>query len=261
MKKQNQTGTREWAITNVNCCNGCANNCLYCYARGMAVQYKRIKPDEWQHEKVRPWDVDKNYGKFDGTVMFPSSHDITPTNLDACLTVLGKLLDAGNKVLIVSKPRVVCIGTICELFMEYRDQILFRFTIGAMSNEVLSFWEPGAPAYEERKEALYIAFCAGYETSISIEPMLDSENVVALVGDLAPFVTETIWIGKMNRIRKNIAIDSDQTAQAIQKIEQGQSDDAVGEIYETLKDLPLIRWKKSIREIIGLEVSEEQDLK
>jgi len=36
-------------------------------------------------------------------VMFPSSHDITPTNLAGCLTVLKKLLEVGNEVLIVNR--------------------------------------------------------------------------------------------------------------------------------------------------------------
>lgn len=251
MNKQEQFGTREWAAQTINCCTGCSNNCRYCYARGMAVRFGRLKPEEWQHEQIRQKDVDRKYGKFDGKVMFPSSHDITPTNLDACLTVLNKLLDAGNEVLVVSKPRAECIERICDLFNEYKNQILFRFTIGAMDNEVLSFWEPGAPVYVERKAALAYAFFAGYQTSVSIEPMLDAENVVKLIQDLEEFTTESIWIGKMNHMRKNIVIDSAQTAEAVREIKRGQSDKAIWGIYEALKDHPLIKWKESIRKIVG----------
>jgi DNA repair photolyase len=32
-------GTREWASTNVNFITGCSNNCLYCYARAMAIKF------------------------------------------------------------------------------------------------------------------------------------------------------------------------------------------------------------------------------
>lgn len=250
MNKQNQTGTREWAAKTINCCTGCSNNCRYCYAREMAVRFNRLTPQDWLHEEVRQKDVDRKYRKFKGNVMFPSSHDITPANLEACLTVLGKLLDAGNDVLIVSKPRAECIERICDLFAKYRDQILFRFTIGAMNNQVLSFWEPGAPVYEERKAALFNAFCAGFQTSVSIEPMLDAKNIVNLVHDLEIFTTESIWIGKMNRMRKNIVIDSAKAAEAVHEIERGQTDEAIMGIYEILQDHPLIKWKESIRKIV-----------
>ena len=250
MKKKDLFGTREWADRTINCCTGCSNNCRYCYAREMAVRFGRRKPDEWQYEQVRQKDVDRKYRKFKGNLMFPSSHDITPANLEACLTVLGKLLDAGNDVLIVSKPRVECTGRICDLFTKYKDQILFRFTIGAMNNEVLSFWEPGAPVYEERKAALAYAFFAGYQTSVSIEPMLNAENVVKLVKDLETFTTESIWIGKMNHMRRAIVIDSAKAAEAVREIERGQSDEAIRGIYEALNGHPLIKWKESIRKII-----------
>ena len=236
MEKKDLFGTREWAIHTVNCCTGCSNNCLYCYARGMAVRFNRVRVDEWHIEHIRQKDVDKKYRKFHGRVMFPSSHDITLGNFDACFSVLRKLIYAGNEVLIVSKPRCENIVRICEAFREYRDQILFRFTIGAMDDAVLSFWEPGAPSFGERLPSLSYAHFSGYQTSVSIEPMLQSDRVVELVNLLEPIVTESIWIGKMNHIRKNVAINTAQIAQAVQRIEQGQTDDAVGEIYETLKN-------------------------
>jgi hypothetical protein len=52
----------------------------------------------------------------------------------------------------------------------------------------------GAPSYAERKEALIYAFFSGFETSVSIEPMPDSENIVLLVEDLELYVTDAIWI-------------------------------------------------------------------
>ena len=38
-------GTKEWADENVNIQNGCPNDCRYCYAKAMAVQYKRETRD------------------------------------------------------------------------------------------------------------------------------------------------------------------------------------------------------------------------
>ena len=160
--KHNPHGTREWAPKNVNCCTGCSHDCRYCYARGMAVRFRQVKPEEWKEERIRWKDVRKRYRHFEGTVMFPSSHDITPQNLVACLIVLRKLLRAGNKVLVVSKPHLECIRVICRVFEDYKDQILFRFTIGASDNEILSFWEPNAPRFKERLESLRYAFGKGF---------------------------------------------------------------------------------------------------
>jgi DNA repair photolyase len=99
------SGTEEWASVTVNCCTGCPHDCLYCYARHKAVnRYKRIKPGEWPDVKVRQKDVLKRHGKYSGTVMFPTTHDIVPKNLYPCMMVLMNLLTTGNKVLIVSKP-------------------------------------------------------------------------------------------------------------------------------------------------------------
>ena len=65
--------------------------------KSMAIRRKQITANQWPLERIRQHDVKKRHKKYGGQVMFPSSHDITPTNLDACLTVLKKLLDAGNQ--------------------------------------------------------------------------------------------------------------------------------------------------------------------
>ena len=142
------------------------------------------------------------------------------------------------------------IKRICETFAPYREKILFRFTIGAMNNEILSFWEPNAPLYEERKTALVHAFEAGYATSVSIEPMLDASHIMELIRDLEPFVTQSIWIGTMNHIRKNIKADDERIAEAVRAIEQGQSNEMLLAIHHQLKGHPLIRFKKEIRRVI-----------
>ena len=61
-----------------------------------------------------------------------------------------------------------------------REQLLFRFTVGSAKDDVLSFWEPGAPTFAERMASLELAWAHGYQTSVSCEPMLDGhiEDVV-----------------------------------------------------------------------------------
>ena len=224
------------------------------------LRFGRLTDEEWQLGAVREKDVARSYPKYDQTVMFPSTHDITEDNFEACKTVLGKLLKAGNRVLVVSKPRPELIEKLCQEFEDYKGQILFRFTIGTNSETILQFWEPNAPAYEERRDPLKYAYKAGFETSVSVEPMLGADNVVELVRDLEKFVTNSIWIGKMNHLKKNIALVDDEIREVVRVIEDGQSDENIVRIYNALKYNPLVRWKDSIKKVVGIEPPSEAGL-
>ncbi|MFW6101390.1 MAG: hypothetical protein ACOC90_08380 [Bacteroidota bacterium] len=193
-------------------------------------------------------------------MMFPSSHDITPGNLDACGRVIGNLLASGNDLLIVSKPRVDCIKRICRDFEAFRDNIMFRFTIGAMDNNILKFWEPNAPSYEERHESLRLAFFSNFQTSVSIEPVLDPGTVIELVEDLTPFVTNAIWIGTMNHIQKNISNADPETAEALKSMRAQQTEKEVWRIYNHLKNMDKIKWKESIKKIVGIKLPNKKGL-
>ena len=78
-QKSKTSGTREWADVTVNCCTGCQHGCLYCYAESLALQRKQVTEGQWTNQRIRHHDVVKGRRKrFQGWVMFPSSHDITP---------------------------------------------------------------------------------------------------------------------------------------------------------------------------------------
>jgi len=194
-------GTKEWADSNVNIFNGCSNNCRYCYAKMMAIRFKRKTNETWKIMEPNREKIEKGYRKRKGRVMFPSSHDITKEILDDCIFVLRKLLNAENEVLITSKPRFLCIKRICEKFQDKKHLIQFRFTITSSNEKKLKFWEPGAPSFKERFKSLKYAFNKKFRTSISIEPFLD-KNPYRLVDLLLPYSKESIWIGKMNYIKE-----------------------------------------------------------
>lgn len=259
MKKKTM-GFKEWTKYSVNCCSGCSNNCRYCYAKGMAVRFGRMKSEEWPEERIREKDVLKKQKLYDGRVMFPSSHDITPGNLDACGHVIRNLLASGNDLLIVSKPRVECIDRICRDFESFRENILFRFTIGAMDNNILKFWEPNAPSYEERHESLRLAFFSNFQISVSIEPMLDPGTVIDLVADLAPFVTNAIWVGTMNHIQKNLSSADPETAEALKMMKAQQTEKEVWQIYNHLKNQDKIKWKESIKKVVGIKLPDQEGM-
>src|SRR5690554_4896824 len=78
-------GTKEWASSNVNFIKGCVHDCKYCFAKSNGVRFKRCKAESWKIEKVQEHKLNKNYRKRKGTVMFPSSHDISPKNADLAI--------------------------------------------------------------------------------------------------------------------------------------------------------------------------------
>jgi DNA repair photolyase len=260
-KTRRISGTLEWAVANVNCITGCEHNCRYCYARWNAVdRFKRVAHEDWTNKKVRPADVKKHQKHYDGTVMFPTTHDICPSTLDACITVISNILKADNDILIVSKPHLDCIMAICSQFNDWKERMLFRFTIGSMDDSILKYWEPGAPEYAERKACLKLAFEKGYKTSVSVEPMLDAAHVIDLFNDLKPFVTDSLWIGKMNKVRSRVKIETEDDEKQVNRIEVGQTDDKIKAIYEALKNEPKVRWKESVKAVVGLELPEEAGL-
>jgi len=259
--KKEVSGTKEWAASNVNIQSGCPNNCIYCYAKSMAIRFKRETRESWEEITFRDKEIEKEYGKKEGTIMFPTTHDITKESLNEYKTVLRKLLVAGNQVLVVSKPDPECIKVLCEELGEYKDQILFRFTIGSADNDVLTFWEPGAPSFEDRLEALKLAHDHGYQTSISCEPMLD-DHIEDVVDAVSPHITDAIWIGLPNRLKTILSVNCgkgvfDREADELLGL---FTDDRIMELYELYKDNPLIKWKESIKKVVGIEVPTEAGL-
>ena len=245
------TGTKEWAEKNENIQRGCSHRCLYCYAAHNAHRFKLRDRTDWQEEELTKKAFITSYPAREGVIMFPTAHDITPFNLDAYLRVSKLMLEKENKLLIVSKPRVDCISVLVDELKAFRAQIMFRFTIGTMDAAVAAFWEPGAPTPAERVEALKLAFEAGYSTSISAEPLLGGlETAQAVLGAVRPYVTGTVWIGKLNKARQRVDMTQPRNVEEIMKIAAAQSDESVLQMYAALAGDPIVEWKDSIKAVL-----------
>lgn len=258
-KERHETGTYEWADINANCCLGCPHGCLYCYARFDALRYNRISSrDEWLIEKLNHKVLDKKWPKSNKVIMFPTAHDITPTNLELCLKVLRSMLVSGNKVLIVSKPHLSCVERMCTELKPWKEQILFRFTIGSFNTGVCLFWEPGAPSPAERYHALQYAYEQGYQTSVSMEPILEGCHEALVTFNMVKnYVTDTIWIGKMNKMRSRVDMTNPNNEFMVKDLEERQCDEEILRLVERLKDEPKVRWKDSIKKVIAAHSDEE----
>ena len=247
-------GTYEWAVKNFNIVSGCSHNCKYCYSKEMAIRFKRKSPDSWKNEELLI--SNGRIGKVNGQVMFPSTHDITPDNIDLSIKAIANILKFSNKILIVSKPHLSCISRICNDFQNYKDNILFRFSIGSSNDSILKFWEENAPLFNERLESLRFAYNNGFKTSVSCEPMLDNkiENVIELV---LPYVTDSVWIGKMNFLIRRLKINGYSDKETLYKANQlleWQKDENIYDLYDRYKDNPLIKWKESIKKVLNIEI-------
>jgi DNA repair photolyase len=191
--------------------------------------------------------------KLNGRIMFPTTHDILPEHTKIVIAYLKGWLECGNDILIVTKPHLDVIKDLCEAFVKCRDQITFRFTIGSIDDRVLKFWEPGAPAFEERFSSLVWAQERGFKTSVSCEPFLDS-TILYLAEKLYPYVTDTIWIGLMNRIGDRVDTTDWTPKQmaCLDEVKEWQKRQTVLDLYNYLCHLDKIRWKDSIRKMLNL---------
>jgi DNA repair photolyase len=248
-------GTKEWAEVNKNIQKGCEHNCRYCYARANAKRFKQIEnSDDWKEPIILTEKAlyDKPV-KVEGRIMFPTTHDITPNNIDYVKVWLYRWLEVGNDILIVSKPHFYCIADICDTFEQFKDQITFRFTIGSTDDDVLKFWEEGAPPFKERLYALKYAYMCGYKTSVSCEPFLD-DTIMNVIGEVTDYVSDTIWVGKMNKI--NNRVDQKGWTQKeifyLDKLLDAQTDEKIKYLYWLYQKDPTIHWKDSIKEVLGL---------
>jgi len=245
------TGTKEWSPNNANCIDGCKNNCKFCYGCKTALRFGRIKDkSEWEHEKLNK-NANKRIKYYEGGVMFPTTHDLRIEHRDWWMPFLQGLLEKGNKVLIVSKPQLESINLICSTFYKYKDQIEFRFTIGTHNDENRKYWEPGAPSIEERLKALECAYTYGFKTSVSMEPLIDRDPDI-LIEMIDPFVTGTIWIGCMNHMGANDFTNGRELVW-YDEMRAINSYKNIMCVYAKLKDNPKIRWKDSVRDLLGLK--------
>lgn len=252
------SGTKEWAVKNYNILSGCSHDCKYCYAKSMAIRFKRKTADTWKEEELLQEAYSKKVGKAKGQVMYPSSHDITPEHLREHVDFIHKIISAGNDILIVSKPHFKCIQRICDhlIIRQHRENILFRFTIGSANNSVLKLWEPGAPSFEERLKSLKYAYSNCFKTSVSCEPMLDN-YIDDVVDQVYPYVNDAIWLGNLNQAKARLNFNgcSEEMKESMEQLLEWQNEERTKKLYNRYKKNSKIKYKESIKKIVGLDTA------
>ena len=132
----------------------------------------------------------------------------------------------------------------------------FRGYIGSSDSNTLKFWEPNAPNFAERVESLKHAFSEGYQTSVSCEPMLD-DNIGDVINQVSSFVTDFVWIGKANQLLTRLSLNGENDSITIRKAKElmeWQRDQNIKQLYFQYKDNPMIKWKESVRKVVGIRI-------
>lgn len=245
-----RTGTREWSDVSHNIGKGCSHNCRYCYAAEYGQRTGQIKTRyELATEVLTPRPIPTK----PGIIMFPTAHDITPFYLDASISAIQQMMEAGRSIVIVTKAHLECVKAICDRFTSHKDKIVLRVTIGSMDENVCKFWEPGAPPPSERLEALKYAYEQGYMTSVSMEPILvGGTDAVKTFNAVAPYVTEKVWIGRMNSPDRRIDTSDPEVKRRLAYLKKCQADTEILMLYYKLKDHSKVAWKDSIKQVVGI---------
>jgi len=244
------TGVAEWANKSLNIQKGCEHNCIYCYAKQQLVRVNHVKREDWENPVILNDKIKENYRLNEHYVMFPTSHDITPRNIDDVMNLLHRYLAPGNKMLIVTKPHYDCMERMTKELSEFKNQIEFRLTIGSTDDSILKFWEPGTASIGERIESLKLAYKKGYNTSISSEPMLDGDPY-SIYKQTEKYRTGDHWFGLLNSRTKGIISINTGCKQtkhhaALEKLRIIQNDDFIIALYNHFKDNPKVKWKDEV---------------
>jgi len=211
---------KQWAKMGFNIMSSktdCPQKCRYCYVLAWKLRldkenftlpdYEKIRDIEDLEQSREEFVLDEKRALPNWTArrkprlyIFASTHDIFPEMVDAYIRKARNMLETGSEILIVTKPRLECIKAICEGLADLKDKVMLICTITSDKEEVLRYWEPFAPSYEERKESLIYAYQQGFRTSVSMEPYLSDPRPV--IADVRKYVTNAIWLGRMNHCRQ-----------------------------------------------------------
>jgi DNA repair photolyase len=265
LEQEISVGTRQWSSISANVYFGCVHDCLYCYAKQMATRFKREK-GAWNKPIPNIPALKKNWRVRKGIIMFPTSHDISPDPeiMKNCFTTLEKLLKPGNHVLLVSKMHKEVAQELLNLYGKgitnekdvvktalrdkNRSLLNIRVTIGSCLQEDLDYWEPGAPTYNDRLECLKMLYHSGFNTSVSIEPMLNTNVLDKLISEIRPFVTDSIWVGTMSYLWRVEKMNPNVIGikEKCEKIKAKQNAECLEKIFKKYKNDKLIMWKHHI---------------
>lgn len=197
----------EYAELGLNLYNTCPHGCKYCYVPGTL---RKTRAEYFQPAKRMKWELEnleRDAGKLDPSTTpainlcfvgdpYPVEFEGDDVTREAIgILKSGSLLGA-LKVQILTKGGTRACRDYDLLTQEDRVGATLTFIDQADSLE----WEPRAALPEDRLQGLMEAHVQGIGTWASLEPVIDTEQTLALIERAAPFV-DFFWVGKLNHYK------------------------------------------------------------
>lgn len=196
---------REYSPLACNLYKGCSHGCRYCYAPACL----RMKPDEfWAGGSPRPGVLaqlakDAPKHRSGKPVLFCFTSDPYQPHEDGTTRQAIRVLkDAGVSFNVLTKGG----RRACRDIDLYRRGDAFGTTILFTRDEDRRQWEPNAAPVADRIETIRRFHEAGVRTWVSIEPVIEPAQAVAVVTNLAPIVDE-FRVGKLNHHAVAASVD------------------------------------------------------
>jgi len=202
---------REYAALAVNLYSGCGHGCSYCYAPA-ALKMDRKRFVEAPSARARDF-----WRKFETDCKLLEGRAIEPVlmcfscdayqELDVELQYARRAIElfkAHNIAFqVLSKGGMRCARDF-ELYEPGKD--IFAATMTFLDAEKSKQWEPGAALPAERIEALKLAHSMGIKTWVSLEPVIEPSESLAIIDKVWPFV-DLFKVGTWNHDKRAKEID------------------------------------------------------
>jgi DNA repair photolyase len=190
----------EYSPLAMNIYKGCSHGCVYCYAP--SATYK--KRDVF-HSNVQPrnnffQELGKDIIKFRGDkrpiLLCFTTDPYQPIEETAKLTRISikRLIENGSTVKVLTKGGTRAVRDFDIMKTGNCD---FGATLTFMDEKRSIEWEPGAASPADRINALRMAKEAGIKTWVSLEPVIDPEQVYEIIKATHEFV-DLYKVGKIN---------------------------------------------------------------
>lgn len=199
----------EYSPLAMNIYKGCSHGCVYCYAPSATYKQRDVF-----HSNVQPrnnffQELGKDVVKFRGDkrpiLLCFTTDPYQPIEETAKLTRISikRLIENGNAVKVLTKGGTRAVRDFDIMKTGNCD---FGATLTFMDEKRSIEWEPGAASPADRINALRLAKESGIKTWVSLEPVIDPEQVYEIINATYEFV-DLYKVGKINYHPLSKAID------------------------------------------------------
>lgn len=190
----------EYSPLSMNIYKGCSHGCVYCYAPSATYKQRDVF-----HSNVQPrnnffQELGKDVVKFRGDkrpiLLCFTTDPYQPIEETAKLTRISikRLIENGNVVKVLTKGGTRAVRDFDIMKTGNCD---FGATLTFMDEKRSIEWEPGAASPADRINALRLAKESGIKTWVSLEPVIDPEQVYEIINATHEFV-DLYKVGKIN---------------------------------------------------------------